>query len=46
MVIAFCFNICIGHQEYGKNDGDDVPTGENETTGDSLLVLRSAPLDE
>ncbi len=31
MVVTFCLDISVRHQEHGENDRDDIPTGEDES---------------
>ena len=38
MIVALCFDIRVGHQEYGKNDDHNVPTREDETSKGVVVI--------
>lgn len=38
MIVALCFDICVCHQEYGKDDDHNVPTREDETSRGVVMI--------
>lgn len=50
MVVAPCFDVRVGQEEDGEDDGDDVPAGEDESGVSfplslNAFVLPSSTLD-
>ena len=39
MVITLCFDVGIGQQEDGEDDGDDIPLREYQTLEESAIAV-------
>ena len=46
MIVALSFNVGIGHEEHGQDEGDDVPSREDEPGREGALEPLQRPSTE